>query len=385
MIGQPSEAIYNAAVAYAKQDNTIYDMDILNKLYRHQIGMLPNIYGLLNRNILYQNELPAEYQGDFNQVKKDMKLVHFTSVMLGEGHYGKPWNSPRVTTLLSLTISRFRSSYSPLTVHKNSATTSKHLKRAYMFYVTSKPYACSVMVMAERLEKFKKDPSIDIVALVNGIDNSQLSKMRKMGIKTKPVQLLKAVGSTNEAEKEVWQHSNTKFQIFKDWGYDKFVYLDADTLLMANIDHLFDLPDIPTFWAPRAYWLSEVYQPAFTTLLIVGKPSQKIYDAAVDYANYDNAIYDMDVLNKLYRHKIGFLPNIYGLINRSFYQGFPEEYMLDDAVFEEDFKLIHMTDNAAHHYGKPWEFERNKAEDKAEFPYFYQTLDTFKEQYNKYC
>ncbi|KAJ3255196.1 hypothetical protein HK103_006565 [Boothiomyces macroporosus] len=290
-----------------------------------------------------------------------------------------------VATLFSLTLSKFKSSYPIIHTAKQNSPTAKSIKRAYMFYVTSKPYACSVMVMAERLEMFKKDPAIDIVALVNGIDNSQLSKMHKMGIKTKPVNKLQALGSSNEAEKEVWKNSNTKFQIFKDWGYDKFVYLDADTLLMDNIDHLFDLPDVPTFWVPRAYWLPEVYQPVFSTLLIVGKPSQKIYDAAVSYSKVDNGIYDMDVLNKLYKHKVGVLPNIYGLINRSFYQGFPEEYMLDGAVFEEDFKLIHITDYATHQYGKPWDYPQNKPEDKTAYPYFYQTLETFNKHYDKYC
>ncbi|KAJ3273494.1 hypothetical protein HDV01_004414 [Terramyces sp. JEL0728] len=257
------------------------------------------------------------------------------------------------------------------------------IKRAYMFYVTSKPYACSVMIMAERLEKFNKDPTIDILALVNGISDSQINRMNKMGIKTKKVELLQALGSQNEAEKQVWKHSITKFQIFRDWGYDKFVYMDADSLLMSNLDHLFDLPDTPTFWAPRAYWLLENYQPAFTSLLIVGKPSQKIYDEAVQYAEKDTTIYDMDVLNKLYRHKVGLLPNIYGLINRSFYQGFPEEYMLQDTIFEQDFKLVHISDHDVGQYGKPWDYARNTK--KEGNPYFYQTLDLFNSLYDNYC
>ncbi|KAJ3320500.1 hypothetical protein HDV06_005229 [Boothiomyces sp. JEL0866] len=124
-------------------------------------------------------------------------------------------------------------------------------KRAYIFYATAKPYACSVMVFANRFKEFKKDPSIDILALVSGLDENTIKQMNKLGIKTKKVDMHYSTGDANEENRERYKESNTKFHIFKDWGYNKFVYLDSDSILMANIDHLFDLPTVPTFWAPR--------------------------------------------------------------------------------------------------------------------------------------
>ncbi|KAJ3269292.1 hypothetical protein HDV01_001621 [Terramyces sp. JEL0728] len=266
----------------------------------------------------------------------------------------------------------------------------QHEKRAYMFYVTSKPYACSVMVFAERFELFKKDPSIDILTLVSGLDSATIKRMNGMGIKTENVEVHYSTGDTNEFNRELYKDSNTKLQIFKDWGYDKFVFLDADSILMGNIDHLFDLPDVPTFWAPRAFWLEEKYQPAFTSILIVGKPSKSIFDASVALSKQDDTIYDMDILNKLYRHQIGMLPNIYAILNRHliFRSELPGEYEGNYDNLKKDLMLVHFTTVMLKpgDYGKPWSSERGKPK-KIEpgSEYYYEIFDTFYPHYDRVC
>ncbi|KAJ3255195.1 hypothetical protein HK103_006564 [Boothiomyces macroporosus] len=263
-------------------------------------------------------------------------------------------------------------------------------KRAYLFYATSKPYACSVMVFAERFKLFKKDPSIDILALVSGLDESTLNKMNSLGIKTSHVDIHSATGDKNSENRERYKESNTKLHIFKDWGYDKFVYLDADSLLMTNIDDLFDLPETKLFWAPRAFWLSEKYQPAFTTVLIVGKPSKKIYEDSIQLSKKENSMYDMDILNKLYRHQVGLLPSIYGLLNRNIlYQSeLPAEYCGDLTQVKKDLKLVHFTSaiSATGIYGKPWSQPRKKPENiQPDTELYFELFEAFFSLYDRVC
>jgi hypothetical protein len=51
-----------------------------------------------------------------------------------------------------------------------------------------------------------------------------------------------------------WQHSLTKFNVFRLTQYYRVIYFDADSLLLRPMDHLFQLPRAPAAMF-RAYWL----------------------------------------------------------------------------------------------------------------------------------
>ena len=67
----------------------------------------------------------------------------------------------------------------------------------------------------------------------------------------------------------VWAQSLTKLHLFGLTQYKRLIYLDADGLVLRNMDHLFSLPDAPVAM-PRAYWLS---QPRMCNALAVVQPS----------------------------------------------------------------------------------------------------------------
>ncbi|KAJ3319860.1 hypothetical protein HDV06_005836 [Boothiomyces sp. JEL0866] len=260
----------------------------------------------------------------------------------------------------------------------------KPTKRAYMFYLTNRDYACCSMMFAKRFKEVGTDPSIDIVALYTNLGIDTLTSMHNLGMKTIKVDVLES----NKAENHVndyYKEAITKFQIFNDWGYDKFVFLDADILLMSNIDHLFDLPDTELFWSPRAFWLS---QPFFTTTVIVGKPSKEIFNAAVQLSKADNSLFDMDVLNVLYKNQIGYLPNLYGILNKHFLylDDLPEEYKHNRKALNENLKVVHFTDTIHGDYGKPWRSSRDKPQDiKPEHQFFYDLHDMFYKYWDQVC
>ncbi|KAJ3254837.1 hypothetical protein HK103_006827 [Boothiomyces macroporosus] len=253
---------------------------------------------------------------------------------------------------------------------------SKPVKKAYMFYLTNRDYACCSMMFAQRFKEVGTDPSIDIVGLYTNLDNSTLTSMHNLGMKTIQVQVLESNKAQNPVN-DYYKEAITKLQIFNDWGYDRFVFLDADILLLSNIDHLFDLPDTLLFWAPRAYWLA---QPFFTTTVIVGKPSKQIFDAAVGLAKTDNNLFDMDVLNMLYKNQIGYLPNLYGILNKHFLKlnELPDEYKRNLPDLNRNLKLVHFTDTIHGEYGKPWRSSRDKpSEIPPEHQFFYDLQDMF--------
>ena len=67
----------------------------------------------------------------------------------------------------------------------------------------------------------------------------------------------------------VWAQSLTKLQLFGLTQYKRLIYMDADGLVLRNMDHLFSLPDAPVAM-PRAYWLD---QPRMCNALAVVQPS----------------------------------------------------------------------------------------------------------------
>ena len=67
----------------------------------------------------------------------------------------------------------------------------------------------------------------------------------------------------------VWAQSLTKLHVFGLTQYKRLIYLDADGLVLRNMDHLFSLPDAAVAM-PRAYWLS---QPRMCNALAVVQPS----------------------------------------------------------------------------------------------------------------
>jgi glycogenin glucosyltransferase len=91
----------------------------------------------------------------------------------------------------------------------------------------------------------------------------------------------------------------TKVALWRQTEYSKVVYLDADIVVLQNLDHLFDL-DVSFAAAPDIGW-----PDAFNTGFMLLRPNMSDYWALLALAqsgdSFDGA--DQGLLNQYYQHK----------------------------------------------------------------------------------
>ncbi|MBO7667208.1 MAG: hypothetical protein J6T26_01975, partial [Firmicutes bacterium] len=76
---------------------------------------------------------------------------------------------------------------------------------------------------------------------LNILNAANIQTIRFEKIKT-PENIMQHNLKVDEARALVWKDVLTKFQIFNLEKYDKIIFLDADLLILKNVDHCFDMP-----------------------------------------------------------------------------------------------------------------------------------------------
>ena len=104
-----------------------------------------------------------------------------------------------------------------------------------------------------------------------------------------------------------WALCLTKFEIFKLTQYEKLVYLDADILVMKNLDHLFEYPHLTSALDGEYHniWPND---PHFNAGILVIEPNNEEYNKLVEFSNSvlsqwerPQCIADQEILNLYYK------------------------------------------------------------------------------------
>lgn len=186
-------------------------------------------------------------------------------------------------------------------------------ENAYVFYITSNSYACSALINIHRL-RTDFATTRRILALVSpGLSPEYISALEETNTtviirEPPPIHSQSAVYYTNCLLKLL------SFQIYEmEPSIERVLTLDADQLIMKNLDHVFDLPETDLA-APRAYWLSDNTAISSTLLLIL--PDERSWarvKQTID--NIEHNIYDMDIVNGLFNETAILLPGSYATLN----------------------------------------------------------------------
>jgi alpha-N-acetylglucosamine transferase len=80
-----------------------------------------------------------------------------------------------------------------------------------------------------------------------------------------------------------WKNCWTKFQIFNLIEYDKIVFLDADVMVLKNLDHLFKKPHM-TAALDGEYWNLWPSWPHFNSGCLVIEPSTDLFNNILNFA-----------------------------------------------------------------------------------------------------
>lgn len=246
-------------------------------------------------------------------------------------------------------------------------TCTGHLHKAAADTTFVVQYFKMAVVNSRRLRRFQTTDHADIVIMIHKelAVASVIARLQQDGIIIKPVDIVEAHGDLT------WHLSLTKLRVFELEEYERIIYLDADGLVMKNLDHLFALPSISQIATPRAYWLK---QPYLNSAFLVLTPNKAIMGLLVQTA-LQQGTFDMDALTYVYNHTSLVLPNHYAVLskdfrtagssNPDFYGGLPTAWHARD-VYEQAF-YIHVSEWPL---PKPWlpDFDKYIDESSSSYP-----------------
>jgi glycogenin len=118
----------------------------------------------------------------------------------------------------------------------------KKMKYTYISIITTNEYLEGVLVLYYSL--MKTQPKYPFLLLVTpNVSQEILDKLFQHKINYKIVNYIQNATDFSSNEKSVrWKYTHSKLEIFGQTEFEKLVYLDADMLVLQNIDDLFEKP-----------------------------------------------------------------------------------------------------------------------------------------------
>jgi len=208
---------------------------------------------------------------------------------------------------------------------------------------------------------------------VSAASRDKLAGMQAMGASGKVVELLEvpAIPNPNSSvHVPGWVNAGyTKLHIFNLTQYTKIVYIDADVLVLKNIDELFDRPGLSA--AP------DVFPPdKFNAGVLVVEPSSEAFDSMLAkinvLASYDGG--DTGFLNSFYpdwftwdaSHRLPFRYNAQRTMHWLTYKGNPGYW---NSV--RPISILHFSSNP-----KPWSPDNQKKKGELEMIWWHFFLES---------
>lgn len=218
----------------------------------------------------------------------------------------------------------------------------------YMFYATNDIYCHAVITAITQLYRLKKADHIDIVVMHFSVSDQLIHHLQSIGSKTVELE------PDLIANHDYFHHAFLKLKAFQFTQYKKILFLDADSLSLKNLDHLFLTDMNHPIYMPAAYWIDDV-TPFFTSAVILLQPSAQLYDDMIRYAlscTEANRGFDMDVLNNFFAGRIGQLDSHYCCLNSEWETCGQYNYFGDQNQSQSLIKHVHFSA-----LGKPWQYE----------------------------
>lgn len=247
---------------------------------------------------------------------------------------------------------------------------------AYVFYATQDTYACSVLVNIFILKTIFQTKHRLITILSAEVSQEYRISLTNLGaiiIEEEPIPL-------HPNSIAYYRGCLLKLSAFKLHtrikDIQRVLILDADQLIIRNLDHLFNLPLVP-FQAPNAYWISESFLSS--TLMLI-EPSDKLWSLIYyEIQDIPSDQYDMDIINKVFQGTSPLLPGAYSTLNSHW-----EDWNLplwseirstsETSVSSWDLYNLYLESYVIHFtaIGKPWSYDLASIKEKK--PYAHKAL-----------
>ena len=151
------------------------------------------------------------------------------------------------------------------------------MKKAYVTILSSDGFVKGVIALHKGLKRYSREE----FAVFTGPEVSEPVKeeLRRNNINIIEVDepSIDLSGVNDVQLRDRWIKTLFKLVVFKDYGYEKLVYLDSDLLIRGNLDELFDKPAISAV-SDRAFF-PQFSRGGLNAGVMVIEPDEKLYEA----------------------------------------------------------------------------------------------------------
>ena len=162
---------------------------------------------------------------------------------------------------------------------------------SYVTLLTNDSYSYGIILLVESMRQVKTKYPLHVL-VTDKVSTAVLELLDQLKVKhtlVDTITISEEIHNYNYSIKKDyainWKNCWTKFHIFKMTQYDKIVFLDADIMLLKNIDHLFEKPHLTCALDGEYHGLWR-NNPHFNAGCMVIEPSEKlfndIYNAALN-------------------------------------------------------------------------------------------------------
>jgi alpha-N-acetylglucosamine transferase len=231
-------------------------------------------------------------------------------------------------------------------------------KRAYVTLVTNADYAKGAVALVRSLARTGTKADI-VVMHTGGVPAEALASAAALGAYLRPVELLPTSDAFNARHSRARQHEAAPFtkgekpvfhtpldnfaklRLWQIAEYEKIVFLDADILVLKNIDRLFSYPEFSA--APNVYEsLADFHR--LNSGVFVASPSEATFSAMLERLDRPEAFWprtDQTFLQEFFPDWHG-LPVFFNMLQYVWFN-------LPDLWDWKSISVLH------YQYEKPWE------------------------------
>ena len=227
------------------------------------------------------------------------------------------------------------------------------MKYAYVSGITNDMFLNGLLTMFKSLNECCKDRSIDRVCFVT--DDVSIASIKE--IESNDI-ICRYVEKINVDTDDRWKTTFQKLSVFSFVEYSKIVWVDADMMIVKNLDQLFLKPHMSCVRSRSPMITGGGY--SFNSGLMVIIPDEQEYNDLIEsipevinrYHSIGSSVGDQNVLNEYYREwdtiKERHLEDGYNVFWGSIDKYIDEGY----SVFDEKKKPIYVLHYTGKH--KPW-------------------------------
>ena len=230
---------------------------------------------------------------------------------------------------------------------------------SYISLLTNDSYAYGIALLVESMKKVDTKYPLKVL-VTNNVSKATQEMLLQLKVNIQLIDTISVTDEINEYNTKInaplaatWKNCWTKFKIFDLIEYDKIVFLDADIMVLKNLDHLFELPHMTAALDGEYFGLWQGW-PHFNSGCLVIEPNHQLFEDILNFSiNYPKdkfpnyVLADQEMLNLYFKD----WPEKQELHLNKYYNVFAP-YILESQIEELDKECYFI-----HYVGrKPWKF-----------------------------